>query len=92
MPRRRVGESSDGEGSARARARQSVRAWKSERPAEGGRTRRPGAEAGAEGGGGEELRRQTDGPTGPRAGKAGKKAASSPQLQSPAHSAPERSR
>ena len=46
--RRREGESRDPERAAQARARQSVRAWKSKRPAEGGRTRGPGAEPGAQ--------------------------------------------
>lgn len=87
-----VGESRDPGRAAKARRRQGVRAWKSERPAEGGRTRGPGAEPGAQRGRGEERRRRTRGPTAPRAGRPGKKAASSLQPQSPARPAPKRAR
>lgn len=41
MPRRRVGYTRDRERAATARARQSVKAWKSECPAEGGWMRDP---------------------------------------------------
>lgn len=41
MPRKRVGDTRDRDKVARARARQSVKAWKSECPAESGWTRDP---------------------------------------------------